>query len=196
MANYKVVDSQKLDADLTLVADAIRKRSGSSGKLEFPQAMADTVLAIPAEGMKLPELETPAAASDLAFNKQLIGPDGNIVTGTLYELIDSSILIADRTHSVGGTKGDTTFNVSGVYPGASVDGVIVRPNARLGVRKIPTSHMGNATADQVAKGATFTSAAGFLVEGTLETGGVHMSVDGETLVITGAVTIENETLLL
>ena len=37
MPNYKVVDSDKLDADLARIADVIRKNSGTTVKLEFPE---------------------------------------------------------------------------------------------------------------------------------------------------------------
>ena len=37
MANHKVVDADKLDADLTSVADTIREKSGFSGKIAFPE---------------------------------------------------------------------------------------------------------------------------------------------------------------
>ena len=197
MAEYKAVDAGQLDADLTLVAEAIRKRAGTSETLAFPEGMAETVRNIPAEGLELPELgDTAGKPTDMAADKVLYDDEGNPVTGTLPVAADGVAVFSTADHEVGGTKGDTTFNVAGVYPGISGDGVIVRPNARLGVRKVPTSLLGNATAADVVKGKTFTSAAGFLAEGTLETGGVHMSVDGETLVITGAVTIENETLIL
>lgn len=36
MANWKKVDADQLDADLTTVADAIRERAGISEKLDFP----------------------------------------------------------------------------------------------------------------------------------------------------------------
>ena len=38
MPNYKVVDSDKLDADLARIADVIRKNSGVTVKLDFPDA--------------------------------------------------------------------------------------------------------------------------------------------------------------
>ena len=37
MPNYKVVDSDKLDADLARIADVIRKNSGTTVKLDFPE---------------------------------------------------------------------------------------------------------------------------------------------------------------
>lgn len=39
MANYRVVDTDQLEADLTVVADAIREKSGTSEPLEFPLGM-------------------------------------------------------------------------------------------------------------------------------------------------------------
>lgn len=43
MANYKVVDADKLDADLISVADAIRERSGTTEPLSFPDEMVAAV---------------------------------------------------------------------------------------------------------------------------------------------------------
>lgn len=43
MADYKVVDAEQLDADLKVVADAIREKGGTSEQLEFPNGMADAV---------------------------------------------------------------------------------------------------------------------------------------------------------
>lgn len=47
MAYDKIVDSAKLDADLTMVADAIRARAGTSEPLAFPEGMKDAVEGIP-----------------------------------------------------------------------------------------------------------------------------------------------------
>lgn len=233
MADYKVVDAQQLDGDLTVLADAIRERAGSEGKMAFPHGMAQTVKSIPTGGVTLPTLENPvteaevflgkeyidgngqmatgsftiddelteqdslisqitsalrnkaaantpgtlpplenpAASSDMATGKELYDQDGNVVTGTLPEAIDGAALFANSTHEVGGTKGGNTFNVAAVYSNTAVQGVIVRPSARLGVRSVPTSLLGDATAAQVAKGATFTSAAGYLAVGTHECDG-------------------------
>lgn len=123
----------------------------------------------------LPPLENPASSSDMATGKELYDQDGNVVTGTLPDLTDGAAIFANSTHEVGGTKGGNTFNVAAVYSNTAVQGVIVRPSARLGVRSVPTSLMGDATAAQVAKGATFTSAAGYLAVGTHECeGGVTL----------------------
>jgi len=46
MANYVLVDADQLDADLASVADRIRAKGGTSGKLEFPEGYKTAVDAI------------------------------------------------------------------------------------------------------------------------------------------------------
>lgn len=46
MANYQVVDADRLDENLTSVADAIREKSGTTDELEFPDEFAAAILAI------------------------------------------------------------------------------------------------------------------------------------------------------
>ena len=43
MPNYKIVDADKLDADLTRVADAIRETAGAAERLAFPVGMIDAI---------------------------------------------------------------------------------------------------------------------------------------------------------
>lgn len=200
----KVIDSALLDAGMTATANAIRKKTGGSSPIAWDSAngfkAAVEVISSGSGGggVELPELgDTAAKPTDMLAGKVLYDDEGNPVTGTLIEADEiQEKLFATSDYSFGGTPGGSTFNVSGVY-NADLDGVVVRPGAGLGVRNAPTDFFGNATADQVAKGATFTSAAGLLVEGTHECGkGVQMRVDGDTLYITGDVTVENETLIL
>lgn len=47
MANWKKVDADQLDADLTSVADTIRERAGISEKLDFPSEYKSAVEGIP-----------------------------------------------------------------------------------------------------------------------------------------------------
>lgn len=200
MAFDKVIDSALLDAGMTATANAIRKKTGGATPIAWDSAngFKAAVESIDTEGgVELPELgDTAAKPTDMAADKILYDDQGNPVTGTLIEANEiQEKLFATSDYSFGGTPGDTVFHVSGMYNG-NLDGVIVRPGAGLGVRSAPTEFFGNAQPNQVDKGAIFTSAAGLKMEGTRETGDVHMSVDGETLVITGAVTIENEILLL
>lgn len=46
MPNYKVVDAEQLDSDLASVADSIRTKGGTSGKLAFPSGFKSAVEAI------------------------------------------------------------------------------------------------------------------------------------------------------
>ena len=50
MAYDKVVDSAVLDAGLAQVANAIRAKTGQSGKLTFPTAMVEGINSIQAGG--------------------------------------------------------------------------------------------------------------------------------------------------
>lgn len=153
-------------------------------------------------GVTLPELTNPATASDLALDKQLIDGSGNILTGTLPESGVDTNVMATGAAFWGNSLENTQFSLSGVYSKGNIGsdtfrGFICRPGTNFVLRNIPTSLFGDATADQVAKGATFTSAAGLLVEGTHECEkGVQMRVEGDTLYITGDVSVENETLIL
>lgn len=172
MANYKVVDSDQLDADLTTVANAIRERAGTSAKMDFPSGFKDIVNSIP-QGVELPELGDKAAQpSDIAYGKVLYDDEGNPVTGTLGESeVGTSVWASDV--SLTGTPGDTTFTIGGVYGKSYIGsdtfhGFICRPGTEFWLRDVSTSMFGNATKDQVAKGVKFTSAAGLLVDGTRE----------------------------
>lgn len=49
MPTYKVVNSEQLDADLKVVADAIRSKSGTTASLEFPNEMKSAIESIEAD---------------------------------------------------------------------------------------------------------------------------------------------------
>lgn len=46
MPTYKMVDTDQLEADLTTVADKIRTKGGTSGKMTFPAGFAEAVESI------------------------------------------------------------------------------------------------------------------------------------------------------
>ena len=50
MAYDKVIDSAKLDADLTTVADAIRTKTGSTETMAFPDGFVSSIDAIRVAG--------------------------------------------------------------------------------------------------------------------------------------------------
>ena len=68
MATYKIVDADKLDADLTSVANTIRGKSGTTGEMSFPNGFNDAVNSIavgggaltPSEGLEFTETYVPA----------------------------------------------------------------------------------------------------------------------------------------
>lgn len=107
-------------------------------------------------GKQLPTLTTPGAASDLASGKQLIGQDGEIVTGNVPVVTELSMT---GTPSVSGS------NL-----------VIGRPSTMRAIlpyqvpvkMDAPLTSLGDAAAADVASGKTFTSTAGVKVTGTAQ----------------------------
>ena len=57
MANLKAVDVDKLDADLTSVADAIRSKGETSGSLAFPDGFVSAVEGITSTEIVEPNIE-------------------------------------------------------------------------------------------------------------------------------------------
>lgn len=188
----KVIDSSLLDAGMTATANAIRKKTGGSSPIAWDSAngfkAAVEVISTGSGGggVTLPVLTNPAAATDLALDKQLIDENGNMITGTLTESEVGSNIMATDAAFWGNSQDNTQFSISGIYAknyigSDTVHGFICRPGTNFVLRSVPTSLFGNATPEQVAKGATFTSAAGLLVEGTMEPGSGGSSVGGLTV---------------
>ena len=81
MANYKVIDADQLDRDMTGVADTIRTKGGTTDPLAWPEGYK-TAIELIETGASLPSLSDPGTSEDLRVGKQLIDQDGNVVTGT------------------------------------------------------------------------------------------------------------------
>lgn len=113
----------------------------------------------------LPELTNKGSATDLAYGKELIDGDGNVVTGTLgdFKPGDEGRYIFRTNARVSG--GTSLFVEAESSPRAAP--IIHRPGSTATVQ-ISSEAFGDATAADVAKGKKFTSAAGLLVEGTME----------------------------
>lgn len=94
----------------------------------------------------------------MAVNKQLIDANGNIIYGSLGHLSSCTLSAFNDIYE---EDGYIIFNANGLSSGK----YIITADTNI-VTRIPKGIFGTATADQVAKGATFTSASGLLVEGT------------------------------
>ena len=118
--------------------------------------MASEILAIES-GVQLPELTNPASASDIADGTDVIGADGKPITGELRRF-GAKTWVCNKPESNG-----STLNLS---IKASQDG-IYRSGDPVTVETM-LSYLGDAAAEDVAKGKFFTSTAGLMVEGTKE----------------------------
>ena len=184
MPNYKVVNSDQLDSDITVVADAIREKSGTSGKMAFPNGMADAVRNI-SSGVELPELgNTAAQPTDMVAGKALYDSNGNKVSGSVtltnrlvfskYHASEDGIISSleadvDEDWLTLKTPPDNHFRFM-LEKGAVVEaGVFL-------------SDLGNASPGDTAKGRTFTSSSGLKVEGTMEPGDRnHYAYNGDVV---------------
>jgi hypothetical protein len=153
----------------------------------------DIVVTAIDDGIKLPELNDPGSAEDLVYGKEMIDGDGNVVTGTLpllpagnrafIGLAEEASRIDYAQYSVVRATAPILFRLAmDAESSAQVDIPFLRlPGAEP-----------NLLAENIRKGVSI-----FDVAGTFEgSGGVDVTIDGETLVINGAVSIENDTLIL
>ena len=85
-----------------------------------------------AAGVQLPELSTPASASDILNGKQAIGSDGNIITGSIPSQGAQTITPGTSSKTIAsgrylsGTQtiqGDTDLRASNIKNGVSIFGV-------------------------------------------------------------------------
>lgn len=113
----------------------------------------------------LPTLTNPGSATDLATGKQLIDGNGNIVTGSLFEVPAGNTLYGNNDPALSWRDDGKVETVSTYGVASSGDGGIIRPGAKFAIRT-PAEQYGDATAADVAAGKTFTSAAGLKVIGT------------------------------
>lgn len=128
------------------------------------QEILDAVNALPEAGggVELPELTNPGTAEDLEADKQLIDAEGNIVTGTVrvaHGGIDQEADSINRIPMGDQSRIKLTVHVE--------EKTIVKPSAGNAISlTAPCSEFGDAAAEDVVQGKTFTSAAGLKVVGT------------------------------
>lgn len=76
MANYKVVDADRLDADLASVADSIRAKAGTTDQMAFPDGFKSVVAGIQTGGaVELPDAE------DASFGAESVSYEDGAVFG-------------------------------------------------------------------------------------------------------------------
>lgn len=124
MADYKVIDATQLDADLTIVADAIREKGGTTEQLEFPLGMKSAVESIPTGGVTKPEQEKTISISE---------------NGTTEVIPDSGKVLSKVTVNVaiesGGGSGDNLLQYATFRNGAQIfHGVVFPENYHLNFR--------------------------------------------------------------
>lgn len=160
-------------SDWISILDTTREKSGYADAMVSGEVAAKIDEISSGGNTELPELTNPAAASDLAYGKELIDQNGKKVTGTLKG--------GSGLRLTGGTAYGYIGDGSGVLLEASMDvDRIFRAGDNVGV--VATyDKFGNATAADVAKGKIFTSAAGFTIKGEHECeGGVELPELGDT----------------
>lgn len=170
MPNYKVVNADQLDSDITTVADAIRAKAGTSGKMAFPNGMADAVRNIQSGGTELPELSNPASPEDMVIGKSLYDHTGKKVDGSVSLLND---LIFSKYHAT------EDGIISSLEADIDEDWLTLKTpptnNFRYMLEKgavveagVFLSDLGDAQPSDVVAGKTFTSGAGLKVPGTVK----------------------------
>lgn len=178
MPNYKVVNSDQLDSDITVVADAIRARSGASGKLAFPNGMADAVRSIPSGGgAELPKLDNPASPEDMVSGKSLYNHYGSKVDGVVKDV--STVYTTPVQKAT--MEYDDDWKVSNVLE----EDVLLRKGTAVNTW-LSQNFFGNAKPADVRKGVTFTAGSNLCKEGTMETGS-----DGGGLIMKTGTTTSN-----
>lgn len=128
---------------------------------------------------QLPTLTNPGTATDMASGKELIDGNGNIVTGSLFELTSGNTLYGNNNPALSWRTDDKVETVGTYGVAGTGDGGIVRPGANFAIR-VPAEQYGDATAADVTAGKTFTSSAGLKVVGTGTGGGGLVMKTGTT----------------
>lgn len=147
------------DIDLKKVADGIRSRTGKTTPLAFPDGYVTEISTLTNTS------DATVTAGDMSYGVVAYGKDGKVYGGV--PTIDGNSEKALGDSAVGYHVGSRKIQLSQRIPRL---GMLFREGSTVILRASP-SKFGNATAADVAKGKTFTSAAGLNVAGTMEAGG-------------------------
>lgn len=159
MANYVVIDKDKLESDLTIVADSIRSKANITEKLEFPLGYKSVVDSInnSGNGDGIDTSELTATASDLAAGVKAIGLNGAEITGELP--VESNVTL--NTMSIGESNGSIVMSGKPKNKGIYNTSTIAKISASF-------ANFGTATEDKVLEGVTYTGADGFKKTGKMK----------------------------
>lgn len=152
-------------ADYKDACDAVREKTGGTDAIKSG-VLGAKIRAIPTGG-QLPSLSDPAVAGDIASGKETIDADGNVLTGTVREVPSGgydtfNMSIIDNDHLVQGSLSRIFL-----YSSPLNADVLFRAGSEVGLY-LKQENFGDATADDVRAGKTFTSKAGLKVTGTAE----------------------------
>ena len=116
MANYKIVDGDQLDADLTSVADTIRSKSGTSDELEFPSGFMLAVESIESDLAVDSELST---SSENPVQNKVISASLNQLRRDLND-IDNAIgyispYLVENSEFINGVWANGVWRTDGNY---------------------------------------------------------------------------------
>lgn len=128
MPNYKIVDSDKLDSDLTIVADAIRAKGGTADALLFPDGMKTAIENIKAGGggmeLNIAYGDTPPEDTTKLWVKtsepsavKINGTMGQLSGGETYKTI-STVLPSNVAYTSACAVGENIY-IFGGYDGTN-----------------------------------------------------------------------------
>ena len=132
MADYKVVDTDQLDADLTTVANAIRTATGATGSLAFPAGFESAL-----QGMKIIyEFHTVTIASTLNGTGLKTLLSGNSFVKKYYNSNDFFVILLSNT--LPAATGAVSFIFHGNKAiGAAYEGISFRYSSASAVGSQP-----------------------------------------------------------
>lgn len=165
------------DAEAADVAEG--KTFTSSAGLKVTGTKKET-----SNSVALPELTNPGTASDVTEGVEFVDANGNIVTGTLKE--GKPEITSPKAQYNKSNIGTSTINLISCVGTVSKD-VICRAGQEISIGT-SASDFGDATASDVTRGKTFTSASGLKITGTREDSSSSGS-NIETFRITSADTV-------
>lgn len=138
------------DIDLKKVADGIRSRTGKTAPLAFPDGYVTEISTLTNTS------DATVTAGDMAEGVVAYGKNGRVVGDIVKSALPSNQMSLAST-SIETSDGQIWFK------GNFDEGTVIASKSRIGTY---IDFLGDATAADVAKGKTFTSAAGLNVVGT------------------------------